>query len=159
VTTPTRRFQPWPIAIVTVLLAQMLFGVWMARLASSDPHFAVEPDYYARAVNWDETMSQSRRDRALGWRVNATIVRASPDSTVLRIAITDSTGAPVMVDSIVGEALAVAHAAQINTLRLERDGDHWTVPVPHAVSGLWEIRLRAVLGAELFTSLQRVELK
>ena len=79
--------QLWPAAIIAVLVGQVGFGLWMSHVANDDPHFAVEPNYYARAVNWDATMAQSRLDRALGWQAVATLTRAKGTAATLRIAL------------------------------------------------------------------------
>lgn len=149
----------WPIIIVAVLVAQMGFGVWMARLAGNDPHYAVEPDYYARAVNWDSTMAQSRRDRALGWNAAATLTRVSGRGATLQVAIVDSAGAALEVDSVHVEALAVAHAAQIVRLTLTATGHAWRAEIGDARAGLWEVRLRAVRGTDVYTAKLRTELQ
>ncbi len=149
----------WPIIIVTVLVAQMGFGVWMARLAGSDPHYAVEPDYYARAVNWDSTMAQSRRDRALGWGAAATLTRGGGRSASLQIALVDSLGAALEVDTVQVEALAVAHASIIDRLTLAPTGLAYSATIADAGAGLWEVRVRAVRGADVFTAKLRTELQ
>jgi len=153
------KLQPWPTAIVAVLVTQICFGIWMARVAGDDPNFAIEPDYYARAVNWDATMEQSRRDKALGWRATAGMTRAAGRVATLRVQLTDSTGAPITTaDSVVVDVLAVAHAGQIDRLVLVRDGGGYVAPVRAASAGLWEVQLRAVRGADVFTAKLRTEL-
>ena len=153
------KLQPWPTAIVAVLVTQICFGIWMARVAGNDPNFAIEPDYYARAVNWDATMEQSRRDKALGWRATAGMTRAEGRIATLRIALRDSTGAPITTaDSVIAEALAVAHAGQIDRLVMVREGDGYIAPVRAASAGLWEVRVRAVRGTDVFTAKLRTEL-
>ncbi len=154
------KLQPWPTAIVAVLVAQMSFGVWMARVARDDPHFAIEPDYYARAVNWDSTMAQSRRDKALGWIASAGMSRGTGRAAFLRVTLTDSAGIAVTaVDSVTAEALAVAHAGLIDKLTLARDGDAYRVTVSIAAPGLWEVQVRAYRGGDLFTAKLRTELQ
>jgi hypothetical protein len=37
------KLQPWPTAIVAVLVTQICFGIWMARVAGNDPNFAIAP--------------------------------------------------------------------------------------------------------------------
>jgi nitrogen fixation protein FixH len=153
------KLQPWPTAIVAVLVTQICFGIWMARVAGNDPNFAIEPDYYARAVNWDATMAQSRLDKALGWQATVGMTRAAGRTATLRLKLTDSTGTPIVTaDSVLVEALAVAHAGQIDRLRLVRDGDGYIAPVSAANAGLWEVRVRAMRGTDVFTAKLRTEL-
>jgi nitrogen fixation protein FixH len=153
---PAKR---WPIIIVTVLASQMAFGVWMARIAGSDPHHAVEPDYYNRAVNWDSTMAQSRRDRALGWTSTAVMTRTGDQAALLQIALTDSLGVPLTVDSASAEALAVSHAGSITRVTLTHRGTGYSATIAAAAPGLWEVQLRARRGTDLFTAKLRTELQ
>lgn len=155
----TPKLQAWPTAIVTVLVAQIGFGIWMARVARDDPHFAIEPDYYARAVNWDSTMAQSRLDKALGWRASIAMARADVRSATVRLDLTDSTGTVVDADSVVAELLPVAHAGRIDTLALTRDGSAYRATMPVAANGLWEAQVRAHRGSALFTAKLRTELR
>lgn len=151
--------QRWPAAIIAVLVGQVGFGLWMSHVANDDPHFAVEPNYYARAVNWDATMAQSRRDRALGWQAVATLTRAAGTGATLRIVLTDSTGAHVVADSVTVEALAIARSTVVDTVPLARDSAGYTAPIAVAARGLWEIQLRAVRMHDVFTAKLRTELQ
>jgi len=155
-----KKFHRWPTTIVIVLVIQIGFGIWMARVAGNDPNFAIEPDYYERAVNWDSTMAQSRRDKALGWQATATLRRRDSYVTILTLQLVDSTGTAIIdADSVTAEALAVAHAGQIDRLVLLRGRDGYSAPIDAATSGLWEVQLRAIRGADIFTAKLRIELK
>lgn len=149
----------WPLLVITALAAQMAFGVWMMRVAGSDPNFAIEPDYYARAVHWDETMEQARRDRALGWRAVATLTRTSGQPALLVVSILDSVGAPLLIDSLRADVLPVAHASRTRTLTLARNGDQWEAQMRDAESGLWETSIHAWRGRDVFTARLRPELR
>lgn len=147
----------WPVAIVAVLISQVIFGIWMAKVAGNDPHFAIEPNYYARAVDWDATMAQSRRDKALGWRATATLTRGTLGSGTLQLSLIDSSGGAVRADSVTVQALAVAHASQVDSLTLRAVPNGYAAPVPHVTAGLWELRVRAVHGADVFTAKLRTD--
>jgi nitrogen fixation protein FixH len=149
----------WPAAIIAVLLGQVAFGVWMMRVAGNDPHFAVEPNYYARAVNWDATMAQSRLDKALGWKATTTLTRGAGTAATLHVVLVDSTGAAVKADSVSAEAIAIAHAGTVDRVAMTADGTGYAGPIPTAGNGLWEVEVRAKRGADLFTAKLRTELK
>ena len=151
--------QRWPVAIVTVLLLQVGFGIWMARTANNDPNFAIEPDYYNRAVNWDSTMAQSRRDKALGWQAIASLTRDTGRTAALRVVLVDAAGRPLVADSVHAEALAVAHAGTVHTLVLTPDAGGYAAQVPIAANGLWDVSIRAARGRDLFTARLRTELR
>lgn len=149
----------WPLAITVVLIGQVVFGIWMAHVANDDPHFAAEPNYYARAIDWDATMAQSRADKALGWKSAATMARAAGTGATLHLTLHDSTGALVRADSVVVRALAVAHSLTVHALTLARDATGYSAQLPVAANGLWEVDVRAMRGADLFTATLRTELK
>lgn len=149
----------WPLLVITALAAQMGFGVWMMRVAGSDPNFAIEPDYYARAVHWDARMEQARRDLALGWRAVATLTRSAGQPTSLVVSVVDSLGAPLVIDSLRADVLPVAHASRTRTLTLARVGEKWEAQLRDAETGLWETNIRAWRGRDVFTARVRPELR
>lgn len=58
----------WIVAIVGLLTANLLaMGVLMG--AAQSGHSQVIPDYYEKAVHYDDAIDQAARNRALGWRV------------------------------------------------------------------------------------------
>ena len=154
--TPANR---WPVAIVAILSAQVAFGIWMSKIAGNDPHFAVEPNYYARAINWDATMAQSRKDKALGWTAMATFEHGATGPVTVRVALRERSGAPIVADSVTAQALAVAHANVVDTLTFTRSGDSYTATLPNAAGGLWDFEVRAVRGTDVFTDKLRADLK
>ena len=61
----------WPVAIVGLLVGGAAANIGLMIVANRDATFAVEPDYYRKAVDWDRTMAQEARNVELGWRVSA----------------------------------------------------------------------------------------
>ena len=41
----------------------------MVYVATSDGSFAVEPDYYQKALHWDDARSAAAENAGLGWTV------------------------------------------------------------------------------------------
>ena len=72
-----QRGRAWPIAIAGILFAGIASNVGFAILASSDPAAAVEPDYYRKAVAWDQEMAQEERNIALGWSAHSALILGS----------------------------------------------------------------------------------
>ncbi len=58
--TDHRRAWLWPTLIVGLLCVHTIGLIFVAFIASSDPSFAVEPDYYAKALAWDESRKDAR---------------------------------------------------------------------------------------------------
>ena len=45
----------WPAVVIALLLLQLIICLITIYFANSDPSFIVEPNYYSRAQDWDQT--------------------------------------------------------------------------------------------------------
>jgi nitrogen fixation protein FixH len=136
-------------------------NVWVMHLARSDPSFAVEADYYARAVHWDDELAQRRRNEALGWQAAPSLARDAGESTLLRVRLTDAAGRPLGDAAVAVEAFAVARSARVERATLapapgEAPGAY-DGRLRMAQPGLWELRVVATRNGERFTAVRRVE--
>lgn len=146
----------WPIGIATILFATVASNVGVILLTKDDPSFAVEPDYYRKAVEWDSTTARRARSDALGWQVTPQVTVGTTSSTVA-LTLVDSAGAPVTGADVTGELLHIARAADMQpvTFMATADGYAATVRMPRA--GVWELRLQATRGDDTFLRTLRVE--
>ncbi|MEO8619826.1 MAG: FixH family protein [bacterium] len=154
-----RKDRIWPTIIVTVLTSYVIFGFIAARIATHDPNFAVEPDYYRKAVAWDSTLAQAKRSAALGWQLTPVLGPIGNGTAApLTLQVRDSTGAPVSAVQVSVEARQVAHADAVVRGTLSPVGDGaYTALLPLAHAGLWEFRVVATRGADRFTSSVRMD--
>ncbi|MGH7618186.1 MAG: FixH family protein [Gemmatimonadaceae bacterium] len=148
----------WPIGVALVLAATVTANLVLYYVAGADPSFAVEPDYYAKAVAWDSTLAQAKRNVALGWRVSPTLSPfTARRGALLSLTLTDSSASPI-ADAIVKVSAfynARADSVLTATLQLSATGYSATLPVAHA--GEWELRFDVTRGREHFTSTTRVD--
>src|SRR5687768_354460 len=106
-----KRGARWPMAVTTILGITVAANIWLIRTASGDPSFAIEENYYERGVHWDDELAQRATNRALGWKVVATMTReGTGNDAVLHVVLTDSAVAPIEGASIVVKAMHVARA-------------------------------------------------
>ncbi len=84
--TPARR---WVLAIVVLLGGNLVAMVVLATVATVG-HSEVIPDYYQQASHHDDTVAEATASRALGWRVDATLIDGE-----LVITARDDSGAPL----------------------------------------------------------------
>jgi len=151
----------WPIGIAAVLLTSVAGNLVLMRIANNDPSFAIERDYYQRAVAFDTTMREASRSDALGWTADMALAADRAERGALRIRILDRNGAPVPTDSISVVAFFNARANDRFTLHLsgadlESPGVYRAViPVSHR--GQWEVQVDAWRGSEHFVATSRVE--
>lgn len=150
----------WPTIIIAVLVIDVAVGFVLMRVANSDPHAAVEPDYYQKAVDWDSTMAQARRNAALGWQVKPALgaISAAHDAN-LELGIVDGTGAMVRGAVVEVEAVQVAHAEEVVRGQLAEGGDSsgYSARLPFGRPGLWEVRIVATRGSDRYTADLRLD--
>ena len=89
-----KRGMWWPIAVTAILATTVAANIWVMMIASDDPSFVIEEDYYRKAIAWDSTLAQAARNTTLGWHLTPAMGPiASDGSAVLTAQLTDSLGA------------------------------------------------------------------
>lgn len=143
----------WPAGLAALLVGSAGANVALVVITSRDASFAVEPDYYAKALAWDETMAQQARNEALRWSLG---IDVEPTGERGRMAVvvrlSDGAGAPLPGARIEVEALHNARANRLLTAVLEPRGPAYATVMPLARPGLWEFRVRVTRGPEVFTA-------
>ena len=149
----------WPIGITAVLATTVGANIWVMVIAGGDPSFAVEPDYYRKAIAWDTTMAQAQRNAVLGWHLTSTMGPIASDGYSLVTArLTDSAGAGIPNAVVRLAALPIARAKDVREATLVPDGSGaYVVRLDARRPGQWELRFDAVVGSERFTQVARVE--
>lgn len=147
----------WPYVPVA-LIATMLLGLGtLARIAVDDPHFALERDYYQKAVNWDRTRAEQRASESLGWTAELE-VRAEHGRVALTLTLLDAAGLPLRGANVEVEAFPNAFATEIASLRLEQSPDgRYRASLPRSHAGLWEFRFSARRAGESFVKTLRAD--
>jgi len=145
----------WPVLLALLLGAGVLANVYFMCRAVSDPSFAVEPDYYQKAVAWDAHQAQARDNVTLGWSVALEVAPADPATGQARVLarVVDRDGRPVTGLAVGLEAFHNARAAEIVKASLGETPDHaYAAEVGVSRPGLWEFRVSAARGTETFTA-------
>ncbi|HEV8247643.1 MAG TPA: FixH family protein [Polyangiaceae bacterium] len=139
------------------MIAAMLLGLGsLARIAVNDPGFAVEKDYYKKALSWDGEMAQQADNQRLGWQTELDVDAFSPLGSSVTIRIRDGKGEPVRGAAVQVEAFPNARASELLHARFEalRDGNY-RAQMPLDRSGLWEFRVSAQSGDDHATAIVR----
>lgn len=149
----------WPWAIALTLAVTMLGNFRVMRLASADPSFAVEPDYYRKAVAWDSVMAQETRNATLGWTLAARLSPAADGRTAEVVAdLRQRDGTPVTGAVVLLEATHNARANEILSTALAPATDgRYAARMAGGRRGLWELRFVATRGTDRFTATLRVD--
>lgn len=154
-----KRGTRWPVAVSLILGTCVAANVWIIRIANADPSFAIEADYYQKALRWDEELAQRERNRALAWELTPTLSSISPDSGAeLRVSLRDRTGAPLAGAEVVVQAMHNARAGEPLDGRLLRAGSgQYVARLPLKRPGIWELRFDVRQGTKHFTARHRIE--
>lgn len=129
-----------------------IVGITISR-ATGDPHMAVEPNYYERAVAWDESVRAGAASDALGWSVavESAVVSGETAGRVVTIRLTDASGEPLTGAAV--EVCVFHHAyarARVDLVCEEVGGGVYRARMAQTPPGLHEVRIRAVRGADRF---------
>lgn len=148
----------WPLLIVGLLAIPIVAGGYLAYQATHDAGFALEADYYRKAVGWDAQMAQEVVNAQLGWQATMT-AKPAGNSLDVTAEFHTKTGAelPKLTVQIDGFFLARSQDLQEAEMQLGPDGRyHATLHLPHA--GLHELHVRATTGQTRFTLVRRVDI-
>jgi hypothetical protein len=129
--------------VPALLLGSMLAGLGtLAYLAIDDPHFALEPNYYDKAVHWDRAREQARQTDALGLQLSLAPLRLSPSRNVeLELRITDRAGLALSGAEVRLQAFPNAYAQRSQTLVLTPGAPGtYRGTLANGTIGLWELR-------------------
>lgn len=149
-----RRGKQWPVIIVVLLAAHVIFWLGIVYIANSDPSFSVEPDYYAKSMLWNATAAQLRKNEALGWSLSTEI----GDDAGLRYERTltcrlaDINGRPIAGATISLEAFHHARGNQrFKVAFADRGEGVYGAMLEMRKAGQWEFRYVVNYGDETFT--------
>ncbi|MCP3903917.1 MAG: hypothetical protein GY715_09810 [Planctomycetes bacterium] len=149
----------WISIIVGILALSVLSYAVLIFAALTDPSFAIEENYEAKAANWNELARERDKSDRLGWTVTLATTPAERDHRRLELTVTDSHGQPVREATVAVEALHVARAADIERVSLAEEADGvYAVPVRMRRSGIWEFRIRIEQGGDVYVQTHREKL-
>ncbi len=144
----------WPLAVVGMLSVSMTVCAITVIAAVGDPSYAIEDDYYQKAVDWDHSREVEIASGRLGWQADATLTTGDG---LLTVTIDDADGAPV-TDALV-RAMVFHHArrgdAQELVLRAQGNG-RYTAVLNRPREGQWQVRIRASRGQDHFVLTQDI---
>ncbi|RLE25488.1 MAG: hypothetical protein DRJ65_07630 [Acidobacteria bacterium] len=149
----------WPLFIIGLLVLQVGLGGFFFFKATSDPSFAVEEDYYQKAVNWEAKQAQDQKNTELGWTLLQAVGTINDDQTTRTLtAVLHHADGSVIPGAVVQvETFHNVRAGEILRAELEETTPgQYEVQLPMLRPGLWEIRFTVNLGSETFTHTARV---
>ncbi len=147
----------WMLVPVALLTTSVVGISIMASIATHDPGFSLERDYYTRAVHWDTEQAQLAENARLGWHV-AVALEPARDSFGVVARVVDGGGAPVKGASVRAEAFANARASDVKALAFREAGSGaYRTGLSAPRPGLWEVRFVVEHAGKRFTEAVRVD--
>lgn len=147
---PTRAARlRWPMIIVGLLMGHVGAMALALHVAMGDAGNRngnkVIPDYYEKAVHWDDERAAQRASDTLGWTVRPA-VSVFTDGAGLRpltITVTDEAGAPVEGLVLAAELWhhAVGQPVEVDFAKVEGAAGTYRAQVPMDRAGTWECDL------------------
>lgn len=151
----------WPLLIVGLMVPVLGANLALVWVSSSDPSFAVEEDYYRKAIEWDDKRAQDRRNEQLGWQLDFRVAASRPSGETVGIEaeLRDAAGRRIPDASVRLATFHNARAALIFRSELRGDGKGgYATDLPLRRPGLWEFRFEVDRGADRFTATTMREL-
>ena len=148
--TPSRR-RRWPFIIAGLLVVHTGTMLTFVTIASRDPTFSVDPDYYGKAVRWDQDQARRRASDGLGWRADVRTTGAPQRTPVLTL--TDAAGKPIPGLAVTATCFHHAHGRDVRTVTFAADADDATRFVGDVVlpfAGEWQFDVTARTGGSEF---------
>jgi hypothetical protein len=157
----TRAGRIWAYVPLGLLLGMFCGLSSLAYVAIDDPSFALEPDYYAKAVAWDRNQAQGRTNDALGFAlaVRQPLVVGSDGRTVIELALTDRAGLGIAGARLEVTAFPNAFATHVERLvLLEVAPGIYRGELKHGRPGLWELRCNVDVLSSHYSRTLRTDL-
>lgn len=141
------RFWPWfVVGLLGINVCVVLVTVY---LATHDRGFAVVPDYYQKAIHWDDEVARRNAQERLGWTAAVHPGVELDGRRCVEIDLSDREGRP-LAGARVG--LTMFHNAApgeaVEASLKELSPGRYAAPAALARDGLWTFRVRAAKGTD-----------
>jgi hypothetical protein len=152
----------WALVPVGLLVSSVAGFTWMAFIAIHDPNFALEPNYYQKALHWDQTQGQAATNQRLAYHfsVPSSFTLDAQGRATFSLKLSDGSGRPISGARVLAEAFPNAFSTEIANLTFqEHEPGSYSATVNAKRAGVWELRLEVQNGAERATTIERCELR
>lgn len=138
------KIRLFPGIIFVLLGINLCVVVITVYLAHTDRSFAVVPDYYGKALAWNEVAAQRERNRELGWTANIEVGGVGVSGRTVAVRLQDREGDPITGADVEILAFHNARASAQYRTTLDDAGDGvYRAVMPLHDAGVWEFRVRA----------------
>lgn len=159
----TERGLHWPLGLVCLFMVSASFVIVTAVFGAGKGSRAIEPDYYARSIEWDSEKDQLNTADRLGWDVQ---ISASPTldpvgSRLVSVMIVDAESSPIegSLIELVCFSQANAHLPITKVLPEAGAGQYQARIQSMHTTGLWEFRISVRHAGEQALLIKSIELE
>jgi nitrogen fixation protein FixH len=145
----------WPLIIVGLLAVHVTLMLTAAAIATRDRSFAVLPNYYENAVNWDKTRAAMESSRELGWKlqINPAAAIDPHGSRQVAILLTDAQGQPIPNAKLDLTYYHHAHANEAASVTLSAtEPGRFATNLPMRYDGFWQFKAKVEAGGKTFVT-------
>jgi len=150
----------WPGLVVVLLLGQLVVCFVMISRAVGDPTAAIEPNYYQKALKWDQTRAARAASAALGWSASWDVARVADilGQRMIKLSLTDDAGAPITDAEVDLRFFHHARSADRRDAMLAHGGGGiYAAALPMKRPGLWTLEVRAARGEHVFLHASQIK--
>jgi hypothetical protein len=145
----------WPWIIGGALALHVVVSLGVVFFATTDASYAIEEDYYQKAMNWDEKRAQDRTNDELGWSLTfaAAPPTAPAEHPTLEVRLADIDGETLAGATIALEAFHKARSEDVIHIALvaAEEAGLYTANPAMRHNGLWELRFSVDHDGDHFT--------
>ncbi len=154
--TPLRRLvaNRWAFFPVAMLAFSVVLAVVTVQAALHGQGAAPEPDYYGKAVAWEDVQRQRAENDRLRWNVTPSFAASETDRRIprLELAIADKWDVPIEGGVVSVEAIPVKAVRLGGEITLqERSPGRYAADLPARMDGQWEFRVRIERDGDCYT--------
>jgi hypothetical protein len=153
------RRSPWPYAIVGLLTAHVGAMALAVKVAGSGASgHAILPEYYDRAVDWDELRAADARSAALGWTLQVAPATLLEESGARRVTLEllDSAGDAVTGAHVTVRSYHTGVGERTEATARELGHGIYAADLSMALPGDYELETKALQGTLEFVDRRTV---
>lgn len=142
----------WPLLVVGLLGLNAGIVALTIFVATRDPSVATEPDYYAKALKYDDVIRQRELNAKLGWSAACSLRNA--EGAELVVSLHDRQGAAISgahVSAIMFAGLRSGERQHVVLSANPAMPGEYVAPVQIDRQGLWNVRVTAEHDGTTFT--------
>jgi len=144
----------WPTLIVGLLVGHVTLMMFCVTYAvSSHATAGVTPDYYNKALHWDDARRQRQINEALGWGVTITpdVFTDTHGQRSVLVQVTDAQGQPIDDAEVRASVYHAVYPGSTQAGARATPGDNgYQLTLPMRRGGLWHITVDITRGDQRF---------